>query len=110
MTPRDAFLEHVRRAVVDGNRAGMAAALPDRRGLGHQGAAPDSVARFCDELRSAGGHPHVAADSDAAWLIIREVIEAKKARKIMIGEGGVIARLGLAGRLRSSRIGCDDRR
>jgi L-lactate dehydrogenase complex protein LldG len=100
MNTRAAFLQRVRQAVTEGNRPGQTHDLPARGSLGYQGAGPDPLARFCEELKNAGGFPHVANDADQAWQIIRELIDAKQARKIVIGEGGVIERLGIADRLR----------
>ena len=100
MNTRETFMQHVRQAVVDGNRAGTAPPLPERRGLGYQGGGDDLVARFCAELTNAGGCPHVASDSETAWHIIREIIESKAARKIVMGRGGMIDAIGLAGRCR----------
>ena len=82
------------------NRAGTAPGLPGRGTLGYQGAGPEGEveqAVFVGELTSAGGFPHVAADCEAAWQVVRQVIEAKAARNIMLGQGGMVDRLELAG-------------
>jgi L-lactate utilization protein LutC len=104
MSPREAFLRRVRQAVIQGNRAGAAPQLPERGAVGYQGAGPDAVARFCDELRRAGGYPHLAADSEEAWRLVREVIGAKAARQVLVGCGGLIERLGLPNRLRQEGL------
>lgn len=104
MNSREAFLERVRQAVVEGNRAGAAPGLPERGGVGYQGGGPDAVERFCAELKSAGGQPHVAHDRDAAWHAIRQVIGARSARRILLGRGGMIDRLELAGKLRQEGL------
>ena len=65
-TSRDAFLERVRQAVAEGNRAGAAPALAARDGVGYQGAGADPVQRFCAELTAAGGWAYVVADACAA--------------------------------------------
>jgi L-lactate dehydrogenase complex protein LldG len=100
MNPRDAFLTRVRQAVVQGNRVGAIPGLPERGSVGYQGAGVDPVARFCQELRGAGGRPYVAADKEAAWQVVRGVIAAKGARRILVGRGGLLAQLDLAARLR----------
>jgi L-lactate dehydrogenase complex protein LldG len=100
MNPRDAFLTRVREAVVQGNRVGAIPGLPERVSVGYQGAGADPVARFCEELRGAGGRPCVAADKEAAWQAVRGVIAAKGARRILVGRGGMLDRLDLVGRLR----------
>jgi L-lactate dehydrogenase complex protein LldG len=104
MNTRDAFLQRVRQAVTDGNRPGHSAELPQRRALGYQGGGPDPVIRFCEEMKSAGGFPHVAKNHEHAWQIVAGVIESKKARKIVMGRGGMIDQLGLAGQLRQKGL------
>jgi L-lactate dehydrogenase complex protein LldG len=104
MNPRQAFFERVRQAVVEGNRAGAAPALPERGTVGYQGAGPDPAARFCEELTKAGGFPHMASSPEQAWQAVRQVIGAKAARKILLGRGGMIDRLELPGRLRQEGL------
>lgn len=100
MNARSAFLDRVRAAVVQGNKAGHAPQLPERGAIGYQGAGPDSVQRFCQELKNAGGFPHIAKDSEEACRIIRDLISAKEACRIVIGTGGMIEDLSLAEKLR----------
>jgi L-lactate utilization protein LutC len=94
------FLSSVRQAVVQGNQAGGAPKLPERGAVGYQGAGAEPIKRFCEELRSAGGNPHVVANQEAAWGAIRKVIDGTRARKILLGRGGMIDRLDLGDRLR----------
>jgi L-lactate dehydrogenase complex protein LldG len=100
MSDRDGFLERVRQAVIEGNRAGAVPGLPERGAVGYQGGGPEPVSRFCRELKGAGGFPHVAPDPEAAWQVVRDVIGTKTARKIVLGRGGMVDRLELPGRLR----------
>src|SRR5262249_36471736 len=102
MTTREAFLERVRIAVTEGNRFSPAPALPDRHRIGYQGAGPDVVQRFCAELTTAGGQPFVAKDRDDAYRRIADILQRHQARKIAIGNGGVIDELDVAAALRSS--------
>jgi L-lactate utilization protein LutC len=100
-TARDAFLQRVRQAVSAGNRPG-AAAEPEPRGtIGYQGAGPDPVARFRDELTAAGGQPHVVPDREAAVARVVELIQARSARRILTGRGAFFDTLGLPDRLRA---------
>ena len=99
MSQREAFLKRVRQAVIDGNRAGATPPLPERGAVGYQGGGGDPVQHFCDELKAVGGFPHLAPDREAAWQVIREIIEAAAARKIMVGRGGLIDSLELPARL-----------
>lgn len=101
MTPRDAFLARVQEAVVKGNHAGATPKLPDRSGVGYQGAGPDPVARFCTELAAAGGKPHLAADAVAVMHTIQSILQPHNARKILISRGGLIDRLGLVTKLKA---------
>jgi L-lactate utilization protein LutC len=98
-TARDAFLQRVRQAVAEGNRAGAAAAVEARGNVGYQGGGPDAVARFCTELAGAGGHAHLVADHHAAAEKVLELIAASGGRRILLGQGDVLDALGLADRL-----------
>jgi L-lactate utilization protein LutC len=101
---RDAFLDRVRRAVAEGNRAGGAPPLPQRGAAGYQGAGPDPVARFRDELAAAGGVLHLVADETAAVAKVLELVAAKGARRALVGRGAVLDRLGLADPLRAAGV------
>jgi L-lactate utilization protein LutC len=104
MTPRDAFLGRVRRAVEEGNRAGAAAPLPERGGVGYQGASPDAVRRFCDELTAAGGVPHLAADRATACRIVLDLIRSRSARKAVLSRCPLLDRLDIDRPLREAGI------
>ena len=86
--------------MAEGNRAGGAPPLPQRGTIGYQGAGPDPVGRFRDELTAAGGVPHLVADEAAAVAKVLELVAAKSARKALVGRGVVIDRLALPERLR----------
>jgi L-lactate dehydrogenase complex protein LldG len=101
---RDAFLQRVRQAVAAGNRAGDAAPLPERGSVGYQGAGADSVARFCQELTAAGGHPHLAADAEDAVRQVLALVQACSARRALLGRGAFLDTLPLADRLRALGI------
>jgi L-lactate utilization protein LutC len=104
MNPREAFLDRVRRAVSEGNRAGDSCPLPERRGVGYQGAGPDAVRKFCDELAAAGGKPHVAADREATCRTVLDLVRGRGGRKAVLSRCPLIDRLDLAGRLRAAGI------
>ncbi|MBI3823380.1 MAG: hypothetical protein HY289_11980, partial [Planctomycetes bacterium] len=93
MMGREAFLQRVKQAVADGNRAGTAPPLPERGNVGYQGAGPDPVQRFCQELAAAGGKGYVAEDRDAVVHTIQSILQSHNARKILLSRGGVIERL-----------------
>lgn len=96
---RDVFLRRVQEALQAGNRPGDAAEIPPRGDVGYQGAGPDPVARFRDELTTAGGQAHLVADDASAVQKVLELVQAKAARKALLGHGGFIDKLGLAERL-----------
>jgi L-lactate utilization protein LutC len=102
---RDAFLQRVREAVAAGNRAGDAAPLPERGTVGYQGGGPDPAARFCTELAAAGGHAHRAADAEDAARQVLALVQARTARRVLLGRGPALDGLALADRLRAA--GCD---
>jgi L-lactate utilization protein LutC len=97
---RDAFLQRVRQAVAAGNRAGDAAPLPERGAVGYQGAGPDPVARFCQELTAAGGHPHLVTGPDDAVRQVLALVQARSARRVLLGRGPFLDTLPLGDRLR----------
>jgi L-lactate utilization protein LutC len=105
---RDNFLRRVREAVATGNRAGVVPPLPERGNVGYQGAGPDPVARFRDELAAAGGQAHVAPDHAAAVAKVLELVETKAARRVLLGGGAVIDSLNLADALRSRGVEVSD--
>jgi L-lactate utilization protein LutC len=100
MSAREAFLERVKKAVADGNRAGAAPKLPERSGVGYQGGGPDPVERFCRELEAAGGKGYVAEDARAVVHTIQSILQPLKARKILLSRGGLVDRLGIPAKLR----------
>lgn len=92
-------MRRVREAVQAGNRPGVGADLEARRGVGYQGAGPDPVARFRDELTAAGGMPHIAADFEAATAKVMELVQARSVRNVLLARGDVLDRLPLSERL-----------
>src|SRR5262249_1041855 len=93
--PSDAFLERLRRAVAAGNRAGSATRLPARGDVGYQGAGPDPVARFCQELEAAGGKAYVVPDRAAAVAAVVRIVREKAASRILLGRGSFLGSLSL---------------
>jgi L-lactate utilization protein LutC len=99
MNARDSFLHRVRQAVLEGNRAGAAAALPERGQVGYQGGGADPAERFCAELTAAGGAAYRVHERSEVVHKVRELLAAHGARKVLIGVGGLIERLSLAAEL-----------
>jgi L-lactate dehydrogenase complex protein LldG len=98
---RDALLARIRRAVAEGNRAGEAAPLPERGSLGYQGDGGDPVGTFRREAEAAGARVHVVPDPSAARDAVLTLVAAAGARRVLLGTGPVLDRLGLAGELSS---------
>jgi L-lactate utilization protein LutC len=99
---RDRFLDRVRRAVAEGNRAGATPALPARGSVGYQGAGGDPVARFCTELTAAGGHAHVVADAPSALAAVLALVRERGARRVLFGPAPVFEGLDWAAALQEA--------
>jgi L-lactate dehydrogenase complex protein LldG len=93
---RESFLARVRQAVQEGNRAGQVPALPERGSLGYQGGGADPVARFVQELATAGGVAHLVPDAQAATATLLDLLAARGCRRILLGSGRAIDALDLA--------------
>ena len=104
MSTREAFLQRVRTAVAEGNRAGDSRPLPERGNVGYQGAGRDAVRRFCDELTAAGGVPHLAPNQEAACGIALGLVKSSGARRAVLSQCEILDRLGIAGRMRQAGI------
>ncbi len=100
MSGREAFLQRVRQAVREGNRAGTATAIPSRGNLGYQGGGSDPVARFCQELTTMGGHAYPVPDRQAALTRLVDLVQQKAARRVLLGCGRFLDALPVAERLR----------
>jgi L-lactate utilization protein LutC len=99
-TSRESFLQRVREAVAQGNRAGAGAELPERGTVGYQGAGPDPIQRFCSELTAAGGVAHVVPNAATAANRVLELVTTRNARRILLGRGPFLDSLNLAAQLR----------
>jgi len=99
---RAVFLERVQTAVSAGNRAGIAIPHPERAGVGYQGAGPDPVRRFAHELAALGGFAHLVPNSQAAVATVFDLAQARKARRVFLGEGALVDPLRLADQLASN--------
>ncbi len=100
-TTREQFLQRVREAVAEGNRAGGSPALAERGSTGYQGAGDDPVARFAAEFAAAGGQTHVVADRAGAVRVILDLVRARTIRRVLLGGGDVLTALPLVEPLRA---------
>jgi L-lactate utilization protein LutC len=103
-TDREVFLKRVRQAVAAGNRPGAAPPLPERGGVGYQGAGGDPLARFQAELSAAGGQYHVVADADVAVDTVLSLLRARRVRRVLLGGGVVMDALPLAAALKREGV------
>ena len=103
-TERDRFLQRVRRAVADGNRAGGVPDLPERGGVGYQGGGADPVVRFRDECIAAGGFVHVVADPEAAANAVMNLLRERSVRRVLLGSGPILDGLALPARLAAAGV------
>ncbi|HEV8063098.1 MAG TPA: lactate utilization protein [Gemmataceae bacterium] len=95
MSNRETFLSRVGEAVRQGNQAGKASPLPDRKGVGYQGGRTDAVGRFSVMLQAAGGQFSQAADAQQAVANVLQHIERLAVRRVLLGCEPVLERLGL---------------
>src|SRR4051812_32306053 len=99
-SPRDAFLQRVRAAVVAGNQAGQPRGLLARGAVGFQGGGLDPVQRFGVELRAAGGFPYVVPSAALSIALVQELLDARAPRRVLLGRGAFLDKLQLARHLR----------
>lgn len=92
---RNRFLTRVRQAVAEGNRVGGAPPLPNRGGVGYQGAGADPIAWLRTQLTAAGAHLYLAPDAAAATALVVELAREKAARSVLLGDGPVVESLAL---------------
>jgi L-lactate dehydrogenase complex protein LldG len=104
MMDRNAFLDRVRQAVAEGNRAGGAPPLPARGNLGYQGAGADPLQKFCAALLAAGGRAHLADSVEHAATLVLELVDSVSVRKILLGRGAALDELRLDEHLRQRQL------
>jgi L-lactate dehydrogenase complex protein LldG len=98
------FLQRVREAVTEGNRAAGAPPLDPRGAVGCQGAGADPIARFRDEFTAAGGFVHVVADTVAAGEVVVNLLQNRSVRRVLLGAGAVLDSLNLAEKLKGTGL------
>src|SRR5437868_3565169 len=95
VSDRESFLQRVRQAVTEGNRAGGSPPLPQRGTVGYQGAGPDPLARLGDEFTAAGGQPHFVPDAATAVATVLRLLRERGARRVLLGGGTFLDSLDL---------------
>jgi L-lactate utilization protein LutC len=101
---REDFLRRVREAVSAGNRPGAASDIEPRERAGYQGAGPNPVQRFQDEIIALGGFYYLVADNESCVAKIVEITKAKSSKRVLLGKGPVIDPLDLLKRLQDIGI------
>lgn len=101
---RQRFLDTVRAAVREGNRAGAVPPLPSRGAVGYQGAGADPVAKLRDEFAAAGGVPHLVADAAGAVAAVVRLVTQHSARRVLLANGPFIDSLDLEGALTATGV------
>lgn len=90
---------------MEGNRAGgHPVEVPERGQVGYQGAGGDLLTRFCAELTTAGGQPHIVADTAAATRVVLDLVRSRSIRRLLLGHGGVLDSLMIVEPLRVAGV------
>ena len=101
---RERFLERVRRAVAEGNRAGSATPLPERGTVGYQGGGADLLARFRSELIAAGGQAYIVSDRAGVVDVLLPLLRQRSIGKVLLGREPFLDSLGLGEVLRAEGL------
>jgi L-lactate dehydrogenase complex protein LldG len=104
VSDRESFLQRVRQAVAEGNRAGAIPPLPERGTVGYQGAGADPLSRFRDEIIAAGGQCHLVDDPGGAVSVVIDLVRARSAQRVLLGQGAFIDTLPLRSALGAAGI------
>ena len=97
---RQLFLDRVRKALAADTRPGQARDIPPRGQVGYQGAGPDLIQRFCDELTVAGAKAYRVPDAPSAVGLIGKLVQQAGAQSVLLGRGAVVDSLNLGEALR----------
>jgi L-lactate utilization protein LutC len=92
---RDDFLDRVRHALAEGSRHAASPAIESRGAIGYQGSGADPVSTFVTQLEAVGGTAHVVQSPDAAVQAVGQLVKAKNARRILLGDSPLLNRLAL---------------
>jgi L-lactate utilization protein LutC len=103
-TDRNSFLQRIRQAVIDGNRAGAILPLPERGTVGYQGAGNGPVAHLRDEIIAAGGRAYLVPDSGSAVATVVDLVRTFGAHSVLLGGGVFIDTLPIASELSAQGV------
>jgi L-lactate dehydrogenase complex protein LldG len=96
---RETFLGNVRDALASATRPAAGGRPPPRIRAGERSTPTDLVDNFCKRFTDAGGRTSVVADDAGALSQIVQIIENVGAKRILLGQGPVLGRLGVGERL-----------
>lgn len=99
---REAFLDRVRQAVKEGNKAGLSPALPDRGGIAYQGGGEDPAATFKAACEAAGCFVYLPATVAEARTKIVDLVRQQPAGPTLLGSGPALDLLHLKKHLEQS--------
>ncbi len=102
---RREFFRTVRDALRAGDRAGGTHGLQPRGGIGASEAGPEPALWFAERVKAVGGIPHMVDSGEAAWAVVREIIQGCGARTVLLERAPAVERLRLAERLPSIGVG-----
>jgi L-lactate dehydrogenase complex protein LldG len=96
---RKTFLGNVRDALASATRPAAGGRPPPRIRAGERPTPDDLADDFCKRFIDAGGRPSLVADDASALSQIVQIIENVGAKRILLGQGPVLGRLGVGERL-----------
>jgi L-lactate utilization protein LutC len=96
---KDAFLANVRDALAPAARTPAGSKLEPRVRPGDRSTSTDLADAFCKRFADAGGRASLVADDASALSQIAQIIENVSAKRIFLGQGPVLGRLGIAEQL-----------
>ncbi len=99
---RDRFLQTIRKAVADGNRAGQVPTHPDRGKVGYQGAGSEPVARFRQAVENAGGRLYTVTSLALALAKVLQMLREAGARRVLVTGSRFLDESSLLGELQSA--------
>jgi L-lactate dehydrogenase complex protein LldG len=96
---RETFLGNVRDALASATRPAAGGRPPPRIRAGERPMPTDLADNFCKGFTDAGGRASLVADDASALSQIVQIIENVGAKRILLGQGPVLGRLGVGERL-----------
>jgi L-lactate dehydrogenase complex protein LldG len=96
---RETFLGNVREALASATRPASGGRPPPRIRADERSKPTDLADNFCKRFTEAGGRASLVADDASALSQIVQIIENVGAKRILLGQGPLLGRLGVGERL-----------